>query len=220
MSHALFYEPKSLSEFVWQDQNLKTLINGIVASRTPPNLLFHGRPGVGKSTLAKLIPDALENQTNTYRTEVNGSMDSGIEVIRNRIAPITRLSPSLGRHYIVIEEFDGMTLQAQKALKGVMDRARGSAMFIFTTNNISDVNEAILSRCKTSKLVAAPPDAWLPRAQHILQRENISYSVDDILTMIEQANGDCRRIVDNCLTASLYAPPARPVGPHTGATAA
>ncbi|WOI53046.1 AAA family ATPase [Parvularcula sp. LCG005] len=209
MSHALFYEPKSLSEFVWQDQNLETLIKSIVQSGTPPNLLFYGEPGVGKSTLAKLIPEALECQEYVYRTEINGCMESGIDVVRERIATTVKLSPVFGRHYIVIEEFDGMTSNAQNALKAEMDRARGSAIFIFTTNNISKVNNAILSRCTTAQLVAAPPHAWVQRVQYILQRENISYPVDDILRMIEQANGDCRRIVQNCLTATMYAPPVR-----------
>src|SRR5690606_21021111 len=121
------YRPSSFRDITFatpaQATALSPYLNGL--SRRP--LIFHGDPGGGKTETAKLLPAAicLDIQQADIM-ELNGSKDNGIDKIREVFGGFARTtkSNSLDLGVIIFNEADGLSKDAQDALKGEMEEVR------------------------------------------------------------------------------------------------
>jgi DNA polymerase III gamma/tau subunit len=105
-----------------------------------PDLLFTGPPGRGKTELALALARALNAEIH----ELNASDDRGIDMVRTRLKLLTT-TRSLTQRVILLDEADGLTKQAQEALRRMMET--GNALFILTANDESGIIPALKSRC-------------------------------------------------------------------------
>lgn len=146
-------------------------------------LLYSKTPGTGKTTLAK----AIINELGADYIIINSSDDRKIETVRDKVkqfANTQSTKPGI-RRIVFLDEADGMTKQAQEALRNMMETYAANALFILTCNDIGKVHDAVQSRC--SKIVFAYPDKkdigeYLEK---ICVAEGLEYTTDGIAKIVE-----------------------------------
>ena len=78
------YRPRTVADYVFRDEEQRAQVQGWINSDSIPHLLFSGAPGVGKTTLAKILIDELE--IDDYDVlEINASRENSIDTIRDKI---------------------------------------------------------------------------------------------------------------------------------------
>ena len=148
------YRPETLAEYVFRDEAQKGQVTSWVESGAIPHLLFSGAPGVGKTTLAKVLLHEIKADWGDV-LEINASRERGIDVIREKITNFSSTLPFGEFKYVILDEADYTTEAAQAALRGAMEQYANSVRFILTCNYVERIIEPIQSRCQSYKVV--PP---------------------------------------------------------------
>ena len=167
------YRPKNLKEIVLED-HVRQKIEQFIQNKSIPHLLFTGPPGIGKTSLAKIIAKELGSDY----IYINASDESGIDTVRNKIQNFAQTVAFTDTVKIVIlDEFEGTAggggNAAQNALRNVMETYSEVCRFILTSNSLAKVIKPIQSRCQRIDL-SPPLKGILSRVVTILNKENIS----------------------------------------------
>ena len=125
------YRPKTIEECILPEGLKKTFLE-FIENKEIPNLLLCGTAGVGKTTVARALCEHL----NVDYIMINGSEESGIDVLRNKIKTFaSTVSLSGGRKVVLLDEADYLNPQStQPALRGFIEEFSGNCGFIFTCN--------------------------------------------------------------------------------------
>ena len=192
------YRPKTVEYCILHD-SIKATFQEYVKKGEIPNLLLSGSAGVGKTTIAK----ALCNQVGCDYIVINGSDESGIDVLRNKIKNYaSSMSLSGGRKVIIIDEADYLNPNStQPALRGAIEEFAGNCSFIFTCNYKNRIIDPIHSRCtvidfKTNGQKADLAKKFFKRVEWILNEENIKYEPQVVAAIITKHFPDNRRILN------------------------
>ena len=225
MSLDIKYEPKTMADVVYQDNNAQNVITHFLAVGSlcvPGNLLLHGPFGTGKSITARVSADDLLEGTYRYNAkDFSGSKFKTSGQVNDAISNFASYC-ALGAKYrvVIIDELDAMSDIAQVELRFQMDCVKKMCAFIFTTNNISKVDGAIQSRCRVLYYGPANPVRWVPRAQMIMSSEGVSITAGELLPVLQGSGGDIRMMFQNMEViiqahkqASLIASSVPPVPP-------
>ena len=136
------YRPKKIDDCILPAKT-KRLLNRYANEPTLPNLLFAGPVGIGKTTAAR----ALMEQTETDHITINASLEGNVDTIRTRVIQFaSTVSFSGKRKFVVFEEVDKMTVAAQTALRAFIEEFTGNCGYIFTGNQVNQLDPAIRSR--------------------------------------------------------------------------
>jgi len=189
------YRPKTLNE-IFLHANIKEYFNSLEAKESIPNLLFVGNPGIGKTTLAKIIVNDILKCQYIY---INASDENGIDTIRSKVTSFAQTRSIDGKiKIIILDECDGLTQDGQRALRNTMEEYASISRFILTANYGYRVIEPIQSRCQTFNLMFSYEDA-LDRMTYILKEESIKVSDEqsDLLNELVRVNyPDLRKIIN------------------------
>ena len=185
------YRPKSLDDCILSD-GLKKTFREFVENKEIPNLLLTGSAGVGKTTVAR----ALCEQLNTDYILINGSEESGIDVLRNKIKSFaSTVSLSGGNKVVILDEADYLNPQStQPALRGFIEEFSKNCRFILTCNFLNRIITPLHSRTSVidfkipNKILPSLADQFLNRVQWILESENIKFEIR-IVANIEELAG-------------------------------
>ena len=175
------YRPKTLDEIVLTDAN-RTILDKFCNDEEIPNLLFIGNAGIGKTSLAKII---VHNILECQYLYINASDENGIDTIRTKVTNFSRTkSIDGGIKVIILDEVDGLTLDAQRALRNTMEEYCQYTRFILTANYKYKVIPALQSRCQSLDLVP-PLELCIERVKYILDNENTTYDerLDDFVKL-------------------------------------
>jgi DNA polymerase III delta prime subunit len=171
-----------------------------VAAGNIPNVTFSGGPGVGKTTAAKAVLDELGL---TYMM-VNGSEESGIDVLRTKIKNFaSTVSLHGGRKYLILDEADYLNPQStQPALRGFIEEFSANCGFILTCNYVNRIIPALISRCPTYDF-SIPKDEkqelageFFKRSLQILKDENIEFETKAVAALVQKHFPDWRRVLN------------------------
>ena len=193
------YRPKDVESCILP-KNLKDTFSEFVQSGRVPNLILSGGSGVGKTTVAKAM---LEELGATYMM-INGSEESGIDVLRTKIKNFaSTVSLHGGRKYLILDEADYLNPQStQPALRGFMEEFHKNCGFIFTCNYKNRLIEPLHSRCSVVDFVIPNSEKpklasqFFERIENILNEQNIKYDKRVIAEVINKHFPDWRRILN------------------------
>ena len=193
------YRPKDVSSCILP-KNLKDTFTEFVESETIPNLILSGGPGVGKTTIAKAM---IEQIGATYMM-INGSEESGIDVLRTKIKNFaSTVSLEGGRKYLILDEADYLNPQStQPALRGFMEEFHKNCGFILTCNYKNRLIEPIHSRCSVVEFTIPKSEKqklsseFMKRLINILETEKVEFDKRVIAEVINNHFPDWRRTLN------------------------
>jgi replication factor C small subunit len=199
------YRPTRLSQLVGQE-SFKMDAENWVLLKDMPNVLIHGSAGTGKTAAAYILGYEMlgkDMKSNFY--EINASDDRKLEVVRNRIKEIVSHSTigDVPFKIIFLDEMEGMTNDAQNALKRIMERYADHVRFIFTSNDRSKIVYPLQSRCANYYFNTLSNEAILNVVEFVLNEEKQKIPPSsELQAFIGAYNGDMRRVLTE-LQASI-----------------
>jgi len=189
------YRPKELTDFIINENN-RVLIESFKNKKEIPNLLFIGTPGLGKTTLAKIIVNSILECQYLY---INASDENGIDTIRTKVTSFAQTKSIDGAiKVIILDETDGLSMDAQRALRNTMEEFAKITRFILTANYKYRVINALQSRCQGIDLTP-PLEGAVKRIGHILKAEKIDVPIQlkpKLLAFIKDNYPDLRKTIN------------------------
>lgn len=193
------YRPAKIADCILPEAMKKNFLD-IIASGTMPNMLFSGRPGIGKTTVARALCSDMDRDMLFIPSSEQGNIDT----IRYKVRQYAgTMSFNGNTKAVIFDEGDGMTKAAQDAMKSFIEEFSSNCNFIFTANNKGRISEPI----RESRLVTI--DFTIPkeektslarqfhtRSKEILDAEKIAYDPKDVTKIILNFFPDFRKILN------------------------
>ena len=193
------YRPKTIDDCILP-QSLKTLFTSFIQKGELSNILLSGPPGIGKTTVAKALCD----QLNCDWVMINGSEESGIDVLRSKIKNFaSTVSLSGGKKVVILDEADYLNPQStQPALRGFIEEFHKNCRFILTCNFKNRLIEPLHSRFSTIEFRIANKDKpklaskLFERAVYILKEQNVDFDEPVLAELIKKHFPDFRKLIN------------------------
>lgn len=193
------YRPRRIDDIILPAP-IKTTFSKYVADGSVPNLLLSGGPGIGKTTVAK----AMLNELGLDNIVINGSLESGIDVLRGKISSFaSSVSLQGGRKYVIIDESEYLNPQSvQPALRAFMEDYSKNCGFIFTCNYKNRIIEPLRSRLSEVDFSIDKGDKnelaglFFKRVIEILNAEGVAYDKKVVVNVILKYFPDFRRTIN------------------------
>jgi DNA polymerase III delta prime subunit len=200
------YRPKNVDEYVWRDDSQKKNVLSWIKDKSIPHLLLSGTPGIGKTTMAKMLIHEIGIQDADV-IEVNASRETGIDFIRDKIVPFISTIAWGDFKVVILDEADRLSLQAQDSLKGIIEEYSAFARFILTCNNPNKIVPALHSRCQQFHFTKLDQIEFTARAATVLVNENIDFELDTLDNFVKVTYPDLRKCLNllqqNCQNGVL-----------------
>jgi replication factor C subunit 3/5 len=195
------YRPTSFNNIVLDDSN-KTIFRNIISRNYFPNLLFYGPPGTGKTTtIVNLIREYQETHfvvDKSLQMHLNASDERGIDVIRNQLYSFTKSKHlfKIGPKFVILDEVDYMTKNAQQALKYLIQSCDPNIKFCLICNYISKVDESLQNEFVTLRFNQLPKNEISKFINTISEKENIILKSNTIDALYNNYQSDIRSMIN------------------------
>ena len=189
------YRPTQFDDIVLDPIN-RTLFRNIISKKYFPNLLFYGPPGTGKTTtIINLINEFQVKHFKVNKSLVihlNASDERGIDIIRNQISSFVKTKNlfEVGFKFVILDEVDYMTKNAQHALKSLLQTCSSDVKFCLICNYISKIEEPLKNEFTCIRFNQLPKQDIYNFIQSITTKENLQMneSAIDMIQTIYQSD--------------------------------
>jgi replication factor C small subunit len=196
------YRPKSISNYVFKDDRQKKQIMQWISEGSFPHLILSGGPGVGKTTLSRVLFNELDIDPADV-LEINASRTNGVDDVRDRIVGFVQTIPFGDFKVVFLDEADYLSLNAQAALRGVMEEYHETARFVLTCNTPRKIMPAIHSRCQGFHVEKLDKIEFTARVAQILIDENIKFDLDTLDSFVKLEYPDLRKCIQTVQESSF-----------------
>ena len=195
------YRPVHFENIVLDPINQK-LFQNILSKNYFPNLLFYGSPGTGKTTTIMNLIN--EYQSKYYKINknlvihLNASDERGIDIIRNQIYQFIRSKNmfDVGMKFVILDEVDYMTKNAQHALKYLLQTCSQNIRFCLICNYISKIEESLQNEFICVRFNQLPKDEIYRFIRTIADKEQIHMDNESIETIQTMFQSDIRSMIN------------------------
>jgi len=186
------YRPLTLNTYIGND-HLKSKVSVYLESGDLPHLLFFGKAGTGKTTLAKILVKNIECDY----LYINASDENSVDTVRNKVRQFASTVGFKDLKIIILDECDYITPNAQAALRNLMETFSKHCRFILTCNYVERIIDPIQSRCQIFEIIPPSKVEVAQRLNQVLEEEEINYELQDLKILIDSNYPDIRRIINS-----------------------
>ena len=196
------YRPNQFNDIILDSTN-KTILLNIIKQNNFPNLLLYGQPGTGKTTtIMNLIKEYQKKNNEEFKEliiHLNASDDRGIDIIRNQINSFSNSSIMFrkGMKFIVLDEIDYMTKNAQLALKYLIQQNNHSIRYCLICNYISKIDKTLQNEFLKLKFNQLPKEHIYNFLDNIVQKESLDFSKETCYQIINLYKSDIRSMIND-----------------------
>jgi len=195
------YRPNKFEDIVLTPINKKILEN-IIKFNYFPNLLFYGPPGTGKTTtiinLINKYQETFNQKKKGLIIHLNASDDRGIDIIRNQIYQFVNTKTLFGKgmKFIILDEVDYMTKNAQQALHYLIQKYNTQIRFCLICNYISRIDSALQNEFIRLRFCQLPKDDIFLFLKNIVEKENLSVTDNHLQNIRSIFKSDIRSMIN------------------------
>ena len=195
------YRPNSFENIVLDEMNREILIN-IIEKDEFPNLLLYGQPGTGKTTtIINLIKEYQRKRgyvDSKMMIHLNASDDRGIDIIRSQINNFVNTKPlfNTGIKFIILDEADYMTKNAQQALHILIENVQNDVRFCLICNYISKIDLSLQNEFIHMRFNILPKDKIRDFLGIIVKKEKLNVNSEKLNHIIRNYNNDIRSMIN------------------------
>lgn len=200
-SHSIWvekYRPDQLDSFIGNESFIEKVRTWITTNDIP-QLLLYGKPGGGKTTLAKIIVNSIDCDY----LYINASDERNIDLVRDKIKTFAATAGFRPLKVVILDESDFLNpTSTQPALRNLMETFSLHTRFILTCNYVERIIEPLQSRCQVFNIVPPSKSNIAAKLVEILNKENVEFNNEDIKLIINGAYPDIRKIINTAQQSS------------------
>lgn len=195
------YRPTNFENIVLDPHN-RTIMENIMKKNYFPNLLLYGPPGTGKTTTIINLVNGFQKINNQeskgLMIHLNASDERGIDIIRNQINTFVNSSTlfNKGTKFVVLDEVDYMTKNAQHALKYLLQGFNKNVRFCLICNYISRIDDSLQNEFMRLRFNQLPQRDIINFLKKISQNENLSLTNDALTSIQSLYKSDIRSMIN------------------------
>jgi len=200
--HTLFTErfrPTDPKDYIGNEV-FKASLDQWIKQQDIPHILLYGPAGTGKTTAAKLIVANLDCD----HIYINCSDENGIETIREKVKSFASAATFRALKVVIMDEADFLTINAQAALRNVIETFSKTTRFIFTCNYIERVIDPIQSRTSVFEILPPSKAEVAKRCVQILDEETCNRATEDIVEIVNKTYPDIRKTLNLLQSCIVY----------------
>jgi DNA polymerase-3 subunit gamma/tau len=234
------YRPQKFADVAGQDHVTRTLLNALTQNRIAHGYIFSGHRGIGKTTIARILAQALNCRTEIGSAqrptpepcgicdscveirqgnavdviEIDAATNRGIDEIRE-LRDAARYAPARDRYKIyILDEAHQITEAAFNALLKTLEEPPSHVIFMMATTEPENIPQTIRSRCQHFSFHAVKFDDILAQLKMIAGQENVEAEEAALALLAEAGDGSMRdalSIMDQAIASAPVDSSNRPV---------
>jgi DNA polymerase-3 subunit gamma/tau len=212
------YRPQRFADVAGQDHVTRTLLNALAQGRIAHGYIFSGHRGIGKTTIARILAQALNcrNQVGSPQRptpepcgvcdscievrqgsavdviEIDAATNRGIDEIRE-LRDAARYAPARDRYKIyILDEAHQITEAAFNALLKTLEEPPSHVVFMMATTEPENIPQTIRSRCQHFSFHAVRFDDILTQLRMIAGQEHVQAEDAALALLAEAGDGSMR----------------------------
>ena len=201
------YRPCRFDDIVLDPMN-RVFFRNILSRKYFPNLMFYGPPGTGKTTTIINLINEYQAITNPHNVSLgknkegiihlNASDERGIDIIRNQINQFVKSNHLFepGLKFVILDEVDYMTKNAQQALKSLLQMCRPNVRFCLICNYISKIDESLQNEFICVRFNQLPKNEIYKFIRNITETEGVSITPGEIESIQTNYYSDIRSMIN------------------------
>lgn len=195
-SLAVKYRPKTFEDVCGQNV-IVTILNEMTRANNIPSAMgFFGASGCGKTTIARIVANTMNNG-NGHPIEIDAASNNSVDDVRRIIENSKQRSLDSEYKFYIIDECHGISSQGWQAFLKLLEEPNKYTKFIFCTTNPEKIPDTVISRIQTFNFTKLPDNLIVDRLKYICDTESLILSEDSLSYITRISNGSMRQAITN-----------------------